>query len=462
MWKKLSIRIKIIFSFIVIFIVIGIAGYFFVINYAQDALRESIGNDSVSLAQNAIDSIDRIIYRRLERWQSYVYDNPVLFNDLSDSNNFFSEMDEHKVYIAEKDREWQATSKDGTTQFMRDIINNQRSERLRSVMTFFEEKYGYPVFLEIFITNKYGVNIAETGKTTDYYQADEDWWQLASKNGTYISDIEYDESSNVYSLEIVVRIDGKNGDMAGVLKAVYNIQEITSVIDSLVVEDGGLRDGHEEHNTMHIDLIDKDGKSIYATKTYTFQEDVSKMFFNNFSSKQNVHIDYFIGLDTREENLQEELIAHGHSKGYKDYPGLGWVLAVEHSVDEVFEPVYKLRNTLVLVFVLAILISLLLAIGLSTSITSSIKKLSETAQAISNGAFNERVDIKSQDEIGRLAKSFNSMTGAFVKTKTNIEKQVVERTSDLEKINKSMIGRELKMIELKREIQKLKNKLDNN
>ncbi len=44
------------------------------------------------------------------------------------------------------------------------------------------------------------------------------------------------------------------------------------------------------------------------------------------------------------------------------------------------------------------------------------------------------------------------------KSKSNVERQVTERTAQLEKANKFMTDRELKMVELKKEIQELKNK----
>ena len=35
----------------------------------------------------------------------------------------------------------------------------------------------HPAFVEIFITNLSGINVCQSNMTTDFYQADEKWWQ---------------------------------------------------------------------------------------------------------------------------------------------------------------------------------------------------------------------------------------------------------------------------------------------
>ena len=37
----------------------------------------------------------------------------------------------------------------------------------------------FPQHVEIFLTNEQGLSIAATNRTSDYYQADEEWWQVA-------------------------------------------------------------------------------------------------------------------------------------------------------------------------------------------------------------------------------------------------------------------------------------------
>jgi len=84
----------------------------------------------------------------------------------------------------------------------------------------------------------------------------------------------------------------------------------------------------------------------------------------------------------------------------------------------------------------------------------------KVAKEITSGKLEAKVVINKQDEIGDFAVDFNKMTDKLKDSIQNTERKIEKRTADLEKTNKFMVGRELKMVELKREIQKLKSMLD--
>ena len=61
----------------------------------------------------------------------------------------------------------------------------------------------------MFVTDKYGALVASTNRTSDYYQADEDWWQAAYNNGEgaiYFGQPEFDESSQSFGIIMAVPI----------------------------------------------------------------------------------------------------------------------------------------------------------------------------------------------------------------------------------------------------------------
>ncbi|MFC4767132.1 sensor histidine kinase [Effusibacillus consociatus] len=74
-------------------------------------------------------------------------------------------------------------------------------------------------------------------------------------------------------------------------------------------------------------------------------------------------------------------------------------------------------------YILAGLISILISFAsgflVVLLITRPIRKLSKAADRIANGDLGERVQVKSDDEIGQLAKSFNSMAASLEQTEEN-------------------------------------------
>jgi len=86
-----------------------------------------------------------------------------------------------------------------------------------------------PGFPEIFVTDSKGLNVGQTNKTSDYYQADEKWWIDAYADGvgkSYHGDIEYDESAQSESVSLYVPVIGSEGKVVGIIKAVMDIRAI--------------------------------------------------------------------------------------------------------------------------------------------------------------------------------------------------------------------------------------------
>ncbi len=85
------------------------------------------------------------------------------------------------------------------------------------------------LFGEIFLTNKYGLAIATTGKLTTLSHLNKYWWQGAYDNGDgaiFIDDRGFDESVSGYVLGIVIPIYDDADQIIGILKSNYNISLI--------------------------------------------------------------------------------------------------------------------------------------------------------------------------------------------------------------------------------------------
>lgn len=85
--------------------------------------------------------------------------------------------------------------------------------------------------------------------------------------------------------------------------------------------------------------------------------------------------------------------------------------------------------------------------------------LIKAAHEVAGGNMDVHAEVDGKDEIGEYAEIFNSMASKLNESYEGMEQRIQDRTRELEKENKIMVGRELKMIELKKEIEDLKKKI---
>jgi len=393
----MKIRQKLILGFVGIASLVGIVGIMCV-NTSQKALQKSIGESSVALAVETMDKIDRNIYYTIEEFQAYCSDL-VLQETIAKSNREFEKLENLQGYIDEQNNEWISAEKPATTPLMEELLNNKLSEELRERIEFHEKKHRYNVFGEVFVTNKYGANAALTEKTSDYRQDDELWWKKGKENGLHVSDVEYDESSGIFSTAIAIRSNDNEGNFNGVVKVVLNIKEAIDIISKAkkIVR----------YNNVKFKLLDRNGKTIFdESEEFMFFEDISgNELFNEIAGDSG----YLRKKAEDEQEGQTALLAFARSKGHNDYKGLGWILTIEYQAAELFAPVAKLRNIILSTSLVLTILAVIPGILISNYISRPLSKLEAAMNKIGRGNMGIKVNIKRNDEIGQLADTFNQM-----------------------------------------------------
>ena len=96
----------------------------------------------------------------------------------------------------------------------------------------------------------------------------------------------------------------------------------------------------------------------------------------------------------------------------------------------------RLRHLILGIIVATLLIVSGIGFFVGRSIAKPIVDLAETTSRIASGRFELRVEEGRWDEIGHLARAFNSMTGQLSKLIGNLEHQIFERKRAEEALKK--------------------------
>ena len=194
-------------------------------------------------------------------------------------------------------------------------------------------------YAEIFVTNKYGVNVAQTNRTSDYYQADEEWWQEATAHpdNLFIEDISFDESAGTYSLNIAAGIFDDDGEVIGAIKVVWNVEEIIDLLGIIEIE---RRDRKIFGETTHLTLLTHDAQVIYSSRDdLDFLSDARATAVGTVMEKADSETLYTIFSESDETGDVARFVTYARSSGFDTFKGLDWVLVFEQDIDEVLAPV---------------------------------------------------------------------------------------------------------------------------
>ena len=395
----MKIKQKLILGFAGIASLVGIVGYLSTY-VSQKALHKSIGENTVVMITETMDKIDRELYHVIEEFQAYCKDS-TLQQAVAESNREFENLKNIQNYIDKIDAEWISYQTQDTTSLLYKLMNNEVTEDLNKKIEFQKFNHGYKVLGEIIVTNKYGANIAITGKTTDYRQDDEQWWREAKEDGFYIHGTDFDESTGVYSTIIAVRIDDTKGNFAGALKVVTNISETIDIIKQTE---------NPKYKTAEIKLFTSDGKLIYDNSgEFDFLEDISgKSFFKKIKNSSG----YFLKKSEQGESNggHTELMAYARSKGFKNNENLDWILTIEYQISELFSPVITLRNIIIGASFALTTLAVIIGILISDCISKPILELRNAIDKIDKGNLDVQIDVKKNNELGQLVTAFNRMT----------------------------------------------------
>ena len=116
-------------------------------------------------------------------------------------------------------------------------------------------------------------------------------------------------------------------------------------------------------------------------------------------------------------------------------PGTPWMVVAEMPSRLVIAPARTYLVTMAPIAALIVIVGALVAWWGSRRLTTPLADVTRAAEAIASGDLEQHVPEGRDDELGRLARSFNTMAGQVARSHHRLEAQVAQRTEALEGTN---------------------------
>jgi len=314
-----------------------------------------------------------------------------------------------------KDEQWRAA----------DAANNNEDSLVQQYLTnavaqqLIEYQRTFPANAEVFVTDAYGGLAGTSNRTSDYYQADEGWWQAAYNNGqgaVYVSDPEFDESANALAVLMAMPLRNREtGEIVGILRTTYLASALNTILSEPVAETGktDLFFPGEVVSNFHEGQYTQVAPGVYEALQAVANQG---MVETNYEDTPSVVIQ----------------VPVQSSEGNQVVNDLGWVVVFHQQQDEAFAPINAQTRGAFFVMGIVLLLAVAAAFGLSQFLVRPITQLTRTAEEVAAGNLNSRAEVTSSDEISILASTFNNMTSRLQSVLQGLEERVAARTRNLE------------------------------
>ena len=307
---------------------------------------------------------------------------------------------------------------------------------------------------EIKILDKNGITLISTDISDIGEDKSLSEYFINGKEETYIQDFHYSDELNGPGLDIGVPVFDENNIFVGMVVMDFIPDEIYSHL----LENNHLGGWKEvETYIVNRDLVMM-SPSLFLEDTPLKQKidtENSRSCFANFKKDEYVNEKVF---DSEKFLIFDNYIGSSVVGTYAYITQVDWCVFFEINEKEALLPLKNLFELFVFGGFIVLVILFFISNIVGKKISDPIKELEKGANIIREGNLDYKVGIDSEDEVGVLSHTFDKMTEELKNNIENIEKKVEERTKQLEEVNKIMTGREIKMIELKKQIEELKNK----
>ena len=370
----------------------------------ESALKETVGENLVLLAQEKLASADNAISEKISKIQAEL---PNIRAAVVYSN---TANEKQSVFLSV----W---------------------ARLEDSIRLLETYAGYRT--EVTITNAFGYVLRSNDQQLDYdttrmipHQVrDKNWWQRAYNNGIgypFVEDVIYDDVRGVHLIPVAlpIRMDtkdasarGKNNTV-GVLRTYLFLPELSSLVEAL-----------PELEETYTVLTNQSGKIIAASPQSGYQIDryiemsdaAEEAIIEGKKGVNGKYYDYepegemdtfgeprIYGWARTRGNTETKTLSNGEPwKIQQNFSN--WIVFTSRPISSAYAGVVRLNEYIFYVTIGSSCIVVLIAWWAAQRIATPILKVAQAARSIGQGKFDSEITVDSDNEVGVLAEEFNEM-----------------------------------------------------
>jgi methyl-accepting chemotaxis protein len=390
-WYNFSVQAKILS---IIAVIIGIILFVLTVSTFFTNLRQVENSKGTELLNYGSEVLTRMVSQIEEKagTLSVLAITPQITALVADGNQAHADYD--PVKISQLDQAWKDNS-EVITPLIDTILKNDTSNFLRS----FTQQH--PEQVEVFVTDQKGLNLAMTDQTSDYLQGDEGWWMSTfDQKQVFINQVEYDDSSKMYAVNIGVPIFDKKGKVViGVLRGTLDISQAFQFLKDIRIGKNG-----------YVILVNRDGYILSSPQPDLLMKPLPKALNQIFQEKKSTWQTNLADLGGRSAIIA--YVPLGGQMGEK----LGWGLFLVQDADEITKSVTQGLSSSLIIFLLVFILCIAFAYWAVHFISSPIQAVSSALTLLSQGNSDCLAKDKdwnvmtgTKDELGLLKKNLTSM-----------------------------------------------------
>ena len=311
-------------------------------------------------------------------------------------------------------------------------LRHMEAAQVKEIIHQYPEQF--PVIKNCYVADMTGEQIARTG-AEELENVSKIWaFQVAKGGDELVSDIYLDPTTSEPMQTITLPIIA-NEAVVGVLSADISFRSIMlSVMDIYVGKNG------------NVVVVADNGRVVAHTR----MKQVPELDLSRLPVVEAV----LAGEEGTMKNYTDEL-GRQVLGSYMPIKELGWGVIIQRPLADIEAEVGQLRMTILWATIAGVFLALLAGGLMSRQITKPIRQLAGASERVAQGDLSTLVEVKSSNEVGVLAHSFNQMIMSLKKARDELqqwgeelEKKVHERTAELEQRSQELADTNVRLQEM--------------